>query len=193
MYIKLTRINSVPIWLNASFIVTVEPRKNGGSTVVPIGDGLDYDVKENPETVLAMLEGAPVPAVIPVPASDALTPTPDDVSPEDDGGAKAEPEAESSGKKPVRRRSQKKKETLAVLAEKEPTAGGKAPKTRRRKCASLLGEAELARLKKLAPGSMKKLQNTLVAQFKIEDAEAAVESLKGSGVVDIDKDRVIWK
>jgi len=82
MFIKLTRLDNSPIWLNASFVVTVEPRKGGGSVVVPIGDGLDYDVREKPEAVLALLAGAPEPAVVPVPTRDALTQTPDDVSPE---------------------------------------------------------------------------------------------------------------
>ena len=47
-FVRLTRLDGSPIWLNASFVVTVEPRKGGGSVVVPIGDGLDYDVKEPP-------------------------------------------------------------------------------------------------------------------------------------------------
>ena len=54
MYIKLTRLDNTPIWINASFVVTIEPRKGGGSVVVPIGDGLDYDVKETPEAVLSL-------------------------------------------------------------------------------------------------------------------------------------------
>ena len=82
MFIKLTRLDNRPVWLNASFVVTVEPRRDGnGAVVVPIGDGLDYDVRESPETVLGMLAGAPVPTVVPVPVSDCLTKTPDDVSP----------------------------------------------------------------------------------------------------------------
>lgn len=83
MYIKLTRFDNRPVWLNAAFVVTVEPRRDGkGAVVVPIGDGLDYDVRETPEEVLRMLEGCPVPKVVPVPVSDCLTKTPDDVSPE---------------------------------------------------------------------------------------------------------------
>ena len=66
MYIKLTRMNGRPIWLNASFVVTVEPTPIGGAIVVPIGDGLDYEVRESPETVLALLAGTPAPAVVPV-------------------------------------------------------------------------------------------------------------------------------
>ena len=83
MYIKLTRFDNRPVWLNAAFIVTVEPRRDGsGSVVVPIGDGLDYDVRESPEEVLRMLDGCPAPQVVPVPVSDCLTNTPADVSPE---------------------------------------------------------------------------------------------------------------
>ena len=83
MYIKLTRFDNRPVWLNAAFVVTVEPRRDGsGSVVVPIGDGLDYDVRESPEEVLRMLEGCPAPQVVPVPVSDCLTKTPADVSPE---------------------------------------------------------------------------------------------------------------
>jgi len=82
MFIKLTKLDNTPIWLNASFIVTVEPRRGGGSIVVPIGDGLDYEVRETTEQVLDLLAGAPVPTVVPVPTKDSLTKTPDDVSPE---------------------------------------------------------------------------------------------------------------
>ena len=83
MFIRLTRTNGVPVWLNASFIVTIEPGRDGGSIVVPIGDGLDYEVRESPETVLSMIEGAPSVKVVPVPPPKSLTPRPDDVSPEE--------------------------------------------------------------------------------------------------------------
>ena len=83
MFIKLTRKNDWPIWLNSSFIVTVEPAKNGGSIVVPIGDGLDYEVRETPDVVLSMLAVAPSAVVVPVPPPKSMTVTPDDVSPDD--------------------------------------------------------------------------------------------------------------
>ena len=75
MFIKFTRLDGTPIWINSTFVVTVEPRRNGGSVVVPIGDGLDYDVKETPEAVLSLLDGAPAPAVVPVPPPPMLAPT----------------------------------------------------------------------------------------------------------------------
>ena len=82
MFIQLTRTDGVPVWLNACFVVTVEPTRGGGSIVVPIGDGLDYEVREAPETVLSLLEGAPPAKVVPVPPPKVLTPRPDDVSPD---------------------------------------------------------------------------------------------------------------
>lgn len=102
MFIRLTRTDGLPIWINASFVVTVEPTRSGGSVVVPIGDGLDYDVREAPESVLALLDEAPPARVVPVPPPKALTKTPDDVSPEawasleDSPGAKPEKSAEAA-------------------------------------------------------------------------------------------------
>ena len=115
MYIKLTRIDGRAIWLNASFVVTVEPTRIGGSIVVPIGDGLDYEVREPPEVVLAMLDGAPVPKVVPVPPPKSLAPQPEDVSPSGEDvdpvevpDEKKEPAAEKvSGKKGGKRRGRK--------------------------------------------------------------------------------------
>ena len=95
MYIKLTRMNGRPIWLNASFVVTVEPTPIGGAIVVPIGDGLDYEVRESPETVLALLADAPAPTVVPVRPPRALAPQPEDVSPEEERLSDPEPEPES--------------------------------------------------------------------------------------------------
>lgn len=82
MFIQLTRTDGQPIWINAAFVVTVEPLRNGGSIVVPIGDGLDYEVREAPETVLALLKEAPPAKVVPVRPPKALTRTPEDVSPD---------------------------------------------------------------------------------------------------------------
>ena len=174
MYIKLTKFDNTPIWLNAAFIVTVEPRREGvGSIVVPIGDGLDYDVRESPETVLAMLEGAPVPAVVPVPPPAALTHTPEDVSPEPEFKPLPEPET-----KPAKRRTVRK-------------AAAKPPKARKAEAA--LTAPDIERLRKMAPGSVKKLANTLASQFKIGDADGAIKSLTDQGVLTLDSDHVLWK
>ena len=109
MFIKLTRMNGRPIWLNASFVVTVEPTPIGGAIVVPIGDGLDYEVRETPETVLALLAGAPTPTVVPVRPPRALAPQPEDVSPEDERPAEPEPEKPVDEAKPPKRGRRRKK------------------------------------------------------------------------------------
>lgn len=208
MYIKLTRMDGSPIWLNAAFVVTIEPhRKNGGSLVVPIGDGLDYEVKEPPATVLAMLDGAPAPAVVPVPSSDALTAAPDDVSPE-------EPASEEDGSsldifkntkvgeektKPVKKPTAKRGRTKTAKPEEDgedqsAAARKKSPaKSRAKKKVELkLEETELERLRKLAPKTLKKLGNTVATQFKVDDVDNTVEALESNGIITLDGERVTW-
>ena len=104
-------MNGRPIWLNASFVVTVEPTPIGGAIVVPIGDGLDYDVRESPETVLALLAGAPAPTVVPVRPPRALAPQPEDVSPEEERPSDPEPEQPVEEAKPTKRGRRRKKNT----------------------------------------------------------------------------------
>ena len=76
MFIKLTRTDGRPIWINPEFIVTVEGRKDGGSIVVPGGDGLDYDVKESPQTVMDLCGGKVMAAEIPPPPALPADPPP---------------------------------------------------------------------------------------------------------------------
>ena len=61
MFIKLTRIDGQDVWFNSQYVVTVEPRKGSGALVVPLGDGIDYEVRESPEMIVAMLGGDLVP------------------------------------------------------------------------------------------------------------------------------------
>lgn len=236
MFIKLTRLDNTPIWINASFVVTVEPRRGGGAIVVPIGDGLDYDVREAPEAVLALLGDAPAPTVVPVPAPPGLAPKglgldakPDapaaDAAKAPETTAPAAP-AEPPAKKTTRSRARAKTapapaeaaddgaatatpdaatadgtaaaETAEAASDDKPAA--KKPRTTRkaRKAEPALpplplSEDELARLLKLTPGSVRKLQNTLAAQFRTVDTEAAVAALAAHGILSIDRERVIWK
>ena len=162
-FVRLTRLDGSPIWLNASFVVTIEPRKGGGTTVVPIGDGLDYDVRETPEDVLAYLDGAPVPEVVPVPTSDALTLTPEDVSPES---------GYDDAKSP---------ETPAFVPGPGAPAAGE------------LLEGEVARVRKMAPRTVKKLQNTIKTQFRAANVETAISALVSRRIIAIDGTRVIWR
>lgn len=61
-FIKLTQRDNRSIWLNARFIVTIEPHKDGGALVVPMGDGMDYEVRESAETVVSLCAGEVVAA-----------------------------------------------------------------------------------------------------------------------------------
>ena len=128
MFIQLTRTDGVPVWLNASFVVTIEPTRGGGSIVVPIGDGLDYEVRESPEKVLAMLDGAPVPKVVPVPPPKALVPRPDDVSPEPEQSDVDRKEERIAEPEPVKKGRKTKKTSVkksAGNAAEPQTAAGK--------------------------------------------------------------------
>ena len=230
MFIKLTKLDGTPIWINAVYVVTVEPRKGGGgSVVVPVGDGLDYDVRESPEKVLAILGDVPAPPVIPIPSSDALTKTPADVSPEPESNRQlvAEARQDAAAQRPEPKPAAGGIEspvgmagtlvapetgaaTEAVTgtepadgsaaAEEKPrkrarkTTAAKKPRAPRKakKPALPIPEAQVERLRKMAPGSVKKLQNTLQTQFKVEDAEGAVAALEANGVMKLDRDHVIW-
>ena len=200
MYIKLTRFDNRPVWLNAAFVVTVEPRRDGsGSVVVPIGDGLDYDVRESPEEVLRMLGGCPAPQVVPVPVSDCLTKTPADVSPEperkpavttpareDAGGTVTAPAREDEGGTVTPAEKPAKKPTRT----KKPAAAKKAKPAK--KPVLELSDEEVTRLGKLAPKSIAKLKNTLSTQFRVADVSETVAALEAKGVIKIDGNHVNW-
>lgn len=221
MFIRLTRLDNSPIWINAGFIVTVEPRRGGGSVVVPIGDGLDYDVKESPESVLAAAGAAPAVEVVPVPAPRGLTAMPEDVSPVSDTETTvADGPAAKPAKKPSRSRSRKTAkpapaddaaESAGDAGEQKPaenaepaenaaadeTADAKPAKKARaskkaKKPVSSLTEEQIARLVRMAPRSIRKLHNTLVAQFRVEDAEDEIAALEANGVMSLDRDHIIW-
>ena len=57
MFIKLTRTDGTPVWMNPEFIVRFEPWKKG-SAVAVAGDG-DFEVMEEPRTILALAGGTP--------------------------------------------------------------------------------------------------------------------------------------
>ena len=192
MYIKLTRFDNRPVWLNAAFVVTVEPRKDGnGAVVVPIGDGLDYDVRESPEEVLRMLEGCPAPQVVPVPVSDCLTKTPADVSPEPEqkpaDAAKDEEKPAADEMKPA---VQTEKPAKKPARAKKPAAVKKAKPAK--KPVLELSDEEVTRLGKLAPKSIAKLKNTLSTQFRVADVSEAVAALEAKGVIKLDGNHVSW-
>lgn len=242
MFIKLTRLDNSPIWLNAAFIVTVEPRKGGGAIVVPIGDGLDYEVRETAEAVLGMLGDAPTPTVVPVPAPKGLTKTPDDVSPDrgmpdllperpvpvkpvspvqsESPALSAAPAASEAAEVPKKSADEPAKaEAPAVAASaEEPEPAKPAKRTRktaakaktaakpRKKTAAkkepapapkpltplVLDEGQVERLKKMSPRSIRKLANTLMAQFKVGDPFEVIRALEEREFFKTEGDRVLW-
>ena len=242
MFIKLTRLDNSPIWLNAAFIVTVEPRKGGGTIVVPIGDGLDYEVRETAEAVLGMLGDAPTPAVVPVPVPKGLTKTPDDVSPDrgmpdllperpvpakpvspvqsESPAPSAAPAASEAAEVPKKSANEPAKaESPAVAASaEEPEPAKPAKRTRktaaktktaakpRKKAAAkkepapapkpltplVLDEGQVERLKKMSPRSIRKLANTLMAQFKVGDPFEVIRALEEREFLKTEGDRVLW-
>ena len=208
MYIKLTRFDNRPVWLNAAFVVTVEPRRDGnGAVVVPIGDGLDYDVRESPEEVLRMLEGCPAPQVVPVPVSDCLTQTPADVSPEPEGTRGGETQHSSdrvAAASPVHNPPQNNEPpqgeavsaAQTVKPVKKPARTKKPTATKKAKPAKKpvleLSDEEVTRLGKLAPKSIAKLKNTLSTQFRVSDISETVAALEAKGVIKLDGNHVNW-
>lgn len=216
MFIKLTRLDNRPVWLNAAFIVTVEPRRDGnGAVVVPIGDGLDYDVREKPDEVLRMLEGCPTPKVVPVPVSDCLTKTPADVSPEPEPRRPVEdrrteekpseakpPEAKPAEEKPAEEKptvvepveaasAEEKKPAKKPAKSRKPAAAKKPAKAK--KPVLELSDEDVVRLQKLSPKSVAKLKNTLASQFRVGDVSETVAALEAKGVLTLDGNHVTWK
>ena len=192
-FIKLTRFDNKPVWLNAGFIVTVEPRREGvGAVVVPIGDGLDYDVRESPDDILKMLADEPAPTVVPVPiVDDGLAPTPKDVSPEPAPRA-SEPKAEPAEEPKKPRRRTAKPKTEGEPAEK-PAKKPSTRKVAKKSVALELSDEQIVRLAKLSPKSVDKLRNTLLTQFHIADVVATIQGLEEKGVFSRDGKHVIWK
>lgn len=207
MFIRLTRVDGVPVWLNASFVVTVEPARGGGSIVVPIGDGLDYEVKETPEAVLAILEGAPSASVVPVPPPKALVPRPDDVSPEADVANRDYPPPPDTGsavKKTRRKKAESAKKEAAVQPGQEP-----APKASARKKRATASKKQVEKqlpsddFQKIADGlrerkcrTVKRMRNAMKSFYgKTDDVEidGIIEGMINTGLIEIAADgHVNW-
>ena len=221
MFIKLTRLNGAPIWINGAYVVTVEKGRQVGSVVVPIGDGLDYDVKETPEQILAMIDGK-VEKVVPVPASDALTlgetgaAVLEAAAAKEAEAAKAEPvksaavEAKVEVAEPVKSAAEVAEESAAVaveavkavetaktakkrstVAKRAVKSSTKAKTSRAKKPVLDLDEKQIERLIKQKPGTKKRLINTLESQFKTASSEATVAALIAHGVVKMDENEKI--
>ena len=207
MFIQLTRTDGSPVWLNASFVVTVEPSRGGGSIVVPIGDGLDYEVKEAPEDVLAVLEGAPSAKVVPVPPPKTLAPRPEDVSPDVnpvDCDKIAKPEAALS----VPRKARKTKSSTVkkdVVAEPEKAEEAKHSTKRKRSVSKKQsGKPALPEdFQKIVDGlkvrkcrTVKRLRNAMKSfhgKTDVEEMDRIIEEMMNIGLILVEPDgHVKW-
>jgi len=206
MFIKLTRTDGRPIWINPEFVVTVEDRTGGGAIVVPAGDGLDYDVKESPDVVMRLCGGEAAAMPMPVADQPAAEPVeapagqaaeePTDVLPMQNAPAVPVAQAEATVQALREKVKRMRKAAEAQSAEKpaaKPSAREDKPKpaakprkrtSRSKKPAIDLTDEQMARLRKMAPGSRQKLLNTL-AHLKVPDAEATAVALIAHKVVEI--------
>ena len=201
MFIQLTRTDGAPVWLNAAFIVTIEPTRGGGSIVVPIGDGLDYEVREKPGDVLAMLEGAPSASVVPVPPPKALTPRPDDVSPEAEpaGSRRDEAAPAEPAKKGRRAKTASRKAKVASGGDaKTPVKAPVEPKADAPAKPQLPDDFEqiVSDLKKRKCRTAKRMRNAMKSFFgKTDESEidGIIEAMINSGYMLVEADgHVNW-
>ena len=205
MFIKLTRTDGRPIWINPEFIVTVEGRKDGGSIVVPGGDGLNYDVKESPQTVMDLCGGKVEAAEILPPPAQPAEPPPQEKPAEEKGTVSAEPTISEPA--PAKKRGRKASKAAAasapppvpetppateapVVAAEPATPAEEKPaakprkRTSRKKPSIDLTDEQMVRLRKMAPGSRQKLLNTL-SHLKVPNAEATAVALVAHKVIEI--------
>ena len=133
MFIRLTQLNGKPIWFNQNYIVTVEPSKGKGALVVPLGDGLDYEVLESPGSIIEALGGFLAPSSQVVshkpPPKAAAEPVADEPPEEPDflidGGliVPVPPPSQSPAK------AEKKPEVPQETSKKKPAASKRSAKT----------------------------------------------------------------
>lgn len=208
MFIQLTQIDGKKIWFNSQYLVTIEPRKSSGSLVVPLGDGLDYEVRESPETVLALIEGRTPPAAQPAPpavptiivsSTEPPAAQSEIASPAIPSSTLPQPAHEEveTPAKPARRTTRTR---VKAASTDETTPEVKKKTTRRstaRKTATapapVLSDDQLARLKKMQPSSEKKLANTLKTQFNVDQPESVMQHLAAEGHLSMtDQGHVDW-
>ena len=178
MFIKLTKTDGTPVWLNPEFIVRIEPWKKG-SAVAAAGDG-DFEVLEDPRAILA-LAGSPCGG-----------------SPRE-GRASARPSTGETPVVPVRKTRSRKK----AVAEPEPEpvpapepAPEPAPVPEQPPTDNLFPEppdevaVAAAILKKHRCRSRKRIQNTIKSlnpKMSMEAARALLEQMEARGFVIIDE------
>ena len=213
MFIRLTKKDGTFVWLNTEYIVTVEPVRTGGTIVVPVGDGLDYEVRESAETIISLVEGTSVaeiaatvaetPEEAPAEATPAEAPvfeqTEVEVKSEAESAAAVAaviqltpPEAPAEGKPAKRARKTKGRPVPAGT----PATEGERKVVRHRaarKTPLELTEDQLARIRAMAPRSVKRLSNTLSSQFDVIEPETVIRSLVEHDIITVDEQsHITW-
>ncbi len=219
MFIRLTKKDGTFVWLNTEYIVTVEPVRTGGTIVVPVGDGLDYEVRESAETIISLVEGTPVAEIAatvaetPEEAPAEATPAPEaapaeapvfeqtevEVKSEAESAAAVAaviqltpPEAPAEGKPAKRARKTKGRPVPAGT----PATEGERKVVRHRaarKTPLELTEDQLARIRAMAPRSVKRLSNTLSSQFDVIEPETVIRSLVEHDIITVDEQsHITW-
>ena len=219
MFIRLTKKDGTFVWLNTEYIVTVEPVRTGGTIVVPVGDGLDYEVRESAETIISLVEGTPVAEIVaavaetPEEAPAEATPDPEaapaeapvfeqtevEVKSEAESAAAVAaviqltpPEAPAEGKPAKRARKTKVRPVPAGT----PATEGERKVVRHRaarKTPLELTEDQLARIRAMAPRSVKRLSNTLSSQFDVIEPETVIRSLVEHDIITVDEQsHITW-
>lgn len=220
MFIRLTKKDGSCIWVNSRFIVTVEPVRSGGAIVVPFGDGLDYEVRESPESIIARADGTTEDELA-VALQEAImqdSPSGEPSAQDHDEPVVSEPvfeavevpqvsEAESAAavaavtqlmpkpeeEKPTKRT--RKAKTRPAPAGTPATEGErKIPRKRAaRKTVLDLTDDQLSRVRNMAPRSVKRLTNTLSSQFAVVDPETTVRALVEHDIITIDdQSHITW-
>jgi outer membrane biosynthesis protein TonB len=210
MFIKLTRTDGTPVWLNPEFIVRIEPWKKG-SAVAVAGDG-DFELMEDPRAILALAGGVRVAASLregraPARPSTGETPVVP-VVPAPTGETPVVPVASApTGETPVvpvrKTRSRKKAATEpapepahAPEPAPEPApAPAPEPAPAEQPADNLFPQAPdevavaAAILKKNRCRSRKRIQNTIKSmnpKMSMADARAMLEQMEARGLVLID-------
>ena len=209
MFIRLTKKDGTFVWLNTNYIVTVEPVRTGGTIVVPVGDGLDYEVRESAEAIISLVEGTPVSEIA------ATVAEPLEVKPQETAAApEADPactpvfeqtelevksEAESAAAvaavmqlTPPAADASEKPAKRARKAKVRPVPAGTPATDGERKTLELT-EDQLSRIRTMAPRSVKRLSNTLSSQFDVTEPETVIRSLVEHDIITVDEQsHITW-
>ena len=193
MFIKLTRTDGTPVWLNPDFIVRIEPWKKG-SAVAAAGDG-DFEVMEDPRAILAMAGGVRVGAAggsrVSQPATGETPVVPVAVAQE-----REPPATDETPVVPVRKTRSRKKPAPEPVPEPTPAPVSEpAPEPAPKPANDLFPEAPdevavaAAILKKNRCRSRKRIENTIKSmnpKMSMADARAMLQQMEARGFVLID-------